>query len=148
VSAAFFAAALRSVVVFIARIIAGCIQRLRRAYDERVAIMRSSTREAFRFLLSATPLFLIAAADSFFFAVLAPDERLPAAGYLVQAAILITAALVTVPSTVVRLTCTILLLIVALLASMTIGVFYFPAVGVAALLTMHQSKVDKRRVAE
>lgn len=107
--------------------------------------MSNSRAKLLRFLVSAVPLFLIAAADAFFFGVLAPDYRLPAAGYLIQAAILTIAALIIVPSKVLRLTCTILLLIVAVLASMTIGMFYAPAVGVAALLTMHQFKIDERR---
>jgi|SRR5579871_1002280 len=105
--------------------------------------MRTSNAELLRFLFSTTPLFLIAGADAFFFRILAPHERLPAAGYLIQVAILIAAALIIVPNKALRLTCTILLLIVALLASMTIGMFYFPAVGVAALLTAYQSKIDR-----
>jgi hypothetical protein len=110
--------------------------------------MRNSMKEGVRFLLSTTPLFLIAAADSYFFGVIAPNGRLPAAGVVIQVAILTIAAFLVVPSKVLRLICTLFLLIVALLGSMTIGMFYLPAVGVAALLTAYQSKVDKRTAAE
>src|ERR1017187_223866 len=71
-------------------------------------------------LLSATPLFLIAAADTYFFGV-ADGRMTSAAGALIQVAIMVVAALVIVPNMALRLSCTILLLIVAILGSMTIG---------------------------
>lgn len=102
--------------------------------------------ELLRFLFSGSPLFLIAAADVYFFGAISPHQHLSDAAYVIQVAVLTIAALVAVPSKVVRLTCTILLLIVAVLGSMTIGVFYFPAVLAAALLTAYQSKVDRRNL--
>jgi hypothetical protein len=106
--------------------------------------MSRRAAELVRYVLSATPFILIASADAFFFSVLGDHARLPAAGYLIQMLILAIAALIAVPDRVLRLTCTILLSIAALLGSMTIGIFYLPAVGAAALLTTHQFKVDRQ----
>ena len=72
---------------------------------------------------SATPFFLIAAADAYFFGV-ADGRMSSSAGVLIQIAIMTVAALVIVPNMALRLACTILLLIVAILGSMTIGLFY------------------------
>jgi hypothetical protein len=105
--------------------------------------MSKSIGQAIRFLLSAAPLFLIAAADTYFFGV--ADGRMSSgAGILIQIAILTVAALVIVPNMVLRLVCTILLLIVAILGSMTIGLFYIPAVCAAAALTAFQSRANRQ----
>jgi hypothetical protein len=94
-------------------------------------------------LFSTAPLLLIAAADAYFFGVL--DGRMSStAGFLIQEAIMIVAALVIVPNMRLRLICTISLLIVALLGSMTIGLVYLPAVCAAAGLTAYQSRVNRQ----
>ena len=112
-------------------------------YDEAAAIMSSAIGRVIGLLLSATPLFLIAAADTYFFGV--ADGRMSSgAGVLIQIAIIAVAALVIIPNMALRLSCTILLLIVAILGSMTIGLFYLPAVGAAAALTAYQSRVNQQ----
>src|ERR1017187_6285673 len=94
-------------------------------------------------LLSATPLFLIAVADAYFFGV--ADRRMTsAAGALLQVAIMVVAALVIVPNMALRLVGSILLLMVAILGSMTLGLFYLPAVCAAAALTAYQSRVNQQ----
>ena len=103
--------------------------------------MSNSIGQGIRFLSSAIPLFLIAAADAYFFGV--ADGRMSSgAGVLIQIAIVTVAALVIVPNMVLRLVCTILLLIVAILGSMTIGRFYLPAVCAAAALTAYRPAVE------
>ena len=92
---------------------------------------------------SATPFFLIAAADAYFFGV-ADGRMSSSAGVLIQIAIMTVAALVIVPNMALRLACTILLLIVAILGSMTIGLFYLPAVCAAAALTAYQSRGNQQ----
>ena len=114
-------------------------------YDEAAAIMSNAIGRVIGLLLSATPLFLIAAADAYFFGV--ADGRMSSgAGVLIQIAIIAVAALVIVPNMALRLVCTILLLMVAILGSMTIGLFYLPAVCAAAALTAYQSRVNRRNV--
>src|ERR1039458_7155270 len=98
-----------------------------RLYDEAAAIMSNAIGRVIGLLLSATPLFLIAAADAYFFGV-ADDRMSSGAGVLIQIAIIAVAALGIVPNMALRLVCTILLLMVAILGSMTIGLFYLPAV--------------------
>jgi hypothetical protein len=105
--------------------------------------MSESIGQIIGFLFSATPLFLIAAADAYFFGV-ADGRMSSAAGVLIQIAIMIVAALVIVPNMALRVLCTILLLIVAILGSMTIGLFYLPAVCAAAALTAYQSRVNRQ----
>ena len=105
--------------------------------------MSNSSGQVIGVLCSATPLILIAAADAYFFGV--ADGRMSSAvGVLIQIAIMTVAALVIVPNMALRLACTILLLIVAILGSMTIGLFYLPAVCAAAALTAYQSRVNQQ----
>jgi hypothetical protein len=105
--------------------------------------MSNSSGQVIGVLCSATPLILIAAADAYFFGV--ADGRMSSAvGVLIQIAIMTVAALVIVPNMALRLVCTILLLIVAIFGSMTIGLFYLPAVCAAAALTAYQSKVNRQ----
>ena len=66
------------------------------------------------------------------------------AGVPIQIAIMTVAALVIVPNTVLRVVYTVLLFIVAILGSMTIGLFYLPAVCAAAALTLYQSRVNRQ----
>jgi hypothetical protein len=107
--------------------------------------MSKSIGQVLAFLCSATLLFLIAAADAYFFGV--ADGRMSStAGFLIQEAIMIVAVLVIVPNMALRLICTILLLIVAILGSMTIGLFYLPTVCAAAALTAYQSRVNRQRI--
>jgi hypothetical protein len=98
------------------------------------------------FLVSATPLFSIAAAIVWFFGSL--GGQLGAAGFVVQLLVLAAAALIIVPRTTVRIICTGLLFIASVLGAMTIGRFYMPAVCAAAGLTIYQCRVDRRRQAQ
>ena len=109
----------------------------------KLALMSKSIGQAIGVLLSAAPLFLIAAADVYFFDV-AGGRMSSAAGVLIQIVIMIVAALVIVPNMALRVVCTILLLIVAILGSMTIGLFYLPAVCAAAALMAYQSRVNRQ----
>jgi hypothetical protein len=94
-------------------------------------------------LVSATPLFLIAASDIWFFGSL--GGQLGAAGFTVQLLVLAAAALMIIPHTTVRTICTVLLFTASILGAMTIGRFYIPAVLAAVGLTIYQSRLDRRK---
>ena len=97
--------------------------------------------EIVSFLVSATPLFLIAASDIWFFGSL--GGQVGAAGFAVQLLILAAAAVLITPHTMVRMICTVLLFIASILGVMTIGLFYIPAVFAGVGLTIYQSRVDR-----
>ena len=101
--------------------------------------MSSLGAEFVRTLVSATPLALIFIADAYCFgpAGLHLDT---AAGFLIQLAVIVLAALIMVPIVAVRLVCTVLLFIVAILGSFSVGLFYLPAVCIGLGLTIYQAK--------
>ncbi len=108
--------------------------------------MRNYIRDLLRGVLSAVPLILIAAADSWFFSV--TGAQVNGAGVAVQLGVIAVAALIMVPNAAVRLICTILLFVVAILGSMTIGLFYLPTACAGAALTVYQRKLERRSAAE
>lgn len=101
--------------------------------------MSNSTVEFVRTLISATPLALIVAADAYCFGP-AGMHMDTAAGFLILVAVIVVAALIMVPIVAVRLICSGLLFITAILGSFAIGLFYLPAVCAGLGLTIYQAK--------
>jgi hypothetical protein len=103
--------------------------------------MSNLSAEFVRTLISATPLALIFIADAYCFgpAGLHLDT---AAGFLIQLTVIVVAALIMVPIVAVRLVCTVLLFIVAILGSFSVGLFYLPAVCAGLVLTIYQAKAN------